>query len=918
MLAAKYVEIIVSSYHRLPTETKLLLFLWPLAILAALPAPAIGADVDVGDVGERLHWEALPDLPDPLGLGGPIVGVHKGALIVAGGANFPEPVWENDKVWRDAAWVLIHSEEGRYEWLGGFSLHRPIAYAACASTEHGVVCMGGNDSETTFSDCFLLQWDPAKKQLQQVPLPSLPEPCAYGAAAVIGQTVYLAGGQTDSDLSTATTRFLRLDMSGYNGSPDSVHWEQLPAWPGPARAFHLTVAQHNGFDDCIYVISGRCQVGSPGTDLATGEAVTDQWYALRDVYEFNPQHYDSAGFDATGGDYRGTGQFAEPWRRRADVPQCVMAGPAAAIGQAHIFVLGGDTGRLASQADGLKLDHPGFPRTVFAYHTITDTWIDAGQSPANQVTTPAVQWNGSVIVASGEVKPRVRTPKVWAVTPVARTPSFGAVNFSVLILYLAGMVGVGVFFARKNKDTNDYFRGGQKIAWWAVGCSIFATMLSSITYMAIPAKAFAQDLVYLVGNLIIPVVAPIAALVALPFFRRIDATSAYEYLELRFNRPVRLFASALFTVFHVFRMGIVMSLAALALATVTPLSPAQSVLIMGVLSVLYCTMGGVEAVVWTDTIQTFVLLGGAVLCLGLMLAGAGQGVGGFFSTALDDGKLQLANLHMDPTSASLALWVVVIGAIGQNLSTYISDQAVVQRYMTTPDIRRAAGSIATAALLSIPASLLFFGLGTALYVFYKTNPEKLDPTFMTDQIFPLFISHEVPIGVAGLIVAGIFAAAQSTVSTSMNSTATAVVTDFLRPFRAIKSEHGYLNSARLLTLLFGVLGTLLGLLFIDPENRSLFDSFLKVIGLFMGVLGGLFLLGIFTRRANAAGSMVGALAGATVMGTLPLYTRINGYLYAAIGLTSCVVIGLLASTILPGRKKSIDGLTIYTDSASPK
>ncbi len=842
----------------------------------------------------RLHWEALPALPDALGLGGPLVGVHNDALIVGGGANFPEPLWENDKIWRDAAWVLTRTSAGEYQWHDGFTLDRPIAYAACASTDQGVVCIGGNDGETTFAECFLLQWDLATDQLRQMPLPSLSKPCAYGAATAIGQTVYLTGGQTGSDLSTSTSDFQCLDMSSYDGTPESVTWEQLPSWPGPARAYHIAVAQHNGFDDCVYVISGRTSLSIEGVEQAPGEAVTDDWFALRDVYEFNPQQLDA------------------PWRQRADVPQCVMAGPAGAIGQSHIFVLGGDTGRLAPQTEELKLDHPGFPKKTFAFHTITNTWIETGAPPSNQVTTPAVRWGDAIVVASGEIKPRVRTPKIWAIEPIGHKPAFGAVNFSVLTIYLLSMVGVGVYFARKNKNTDDYFRGGQQIAWWAAGCSIFATMLSSITYMAIPAKAFAQDMVYMLGNFMIPVVAPVAVFLALPFFRRIDATSAYEYLEKRFNRPVRLFASASFTLFHIFRMGIVMSLAALALATVTPLTPTQCVLIMGVLSILYCTMGGVEAVVWTDTIQTFVLLGGAMLCLGLMLVGSGESVGGFFSTALADGKFHVANLHFDATSASLALWVVVIGGIGQNLSSYTADQAVVQRYMTTPDTRRAANSIWTAAILSVPASLLFFLLGAALYVFYKTNPEKLDPTYLTDQILPLFIANEVPIGIAGLIVAGIFAAAQSTISTSMNSTATAVVSDFMRPFAVLKSDRGYLNAARAITFGFGVLGTMLGLLFIDPSNKSLFDSFVKVIGLFMGVLGGLFALGVLTRQANAWGSLLGAMAGATVMGLLPLYSDINGYLYAAMGIATCFIVGLIASLLLPSKEKSIVGLTIYS------
>ena len=840
----------------------------------------------------RLRWEPLSALPEALGLGGPVVGVHNDALIVAGGANFPEPVWDNDKQWRAEAWVLVKDGAGGYEWLSGFALDRPLAYAACVSTEHGVACLGGTDGETTFESCFLLQWDPEARQLNQVPLPSLPEPCAYGAAARIGDAVYLAGGQRGATLETALTNFWRLDLSQRDAGA-SFQWEVLPGWPGPARAFNLTVAQHNGFDDCIYVISGRC------TKEAATETETPGVRFLTDTYEFNPQRH------------------GEPWRRRVDVPHCVMAGTAAALGQSHIFVLSGADGTLMARTDELKLAHPGFPKRVLAYHTITDTWIDAGATPANQVTTPAVVWDGAVILASGEIKPRVRTSAVWAVAPVEQQRSFGAVNFTVLALYLLAMVGVGVYFANKNKSTNDYFRGGQKVLWWAAGCSIFATMLSSITYMAIPAKAYAQDWVYLVGNLMIPLVAPIAIYLALPFFRQIDATSAYEYLQKRFNMPVRLFASASFTLFHLFRMGIVMSLASLALASVTSLAPVHCVLIMGVLSIIYCTIGGIEAVIWTDTIQTFVLLGGALVCLGLMIAGSEGGLGAFVGTAVSDGKLHAANWHLDPTSAALAFWVVIFGAFGQNLSSYTADQAVVQRYMTTPDSKRAAGSIWTAALLTVPASFLFFGLGTALYVFYKSNPERLDPTFMTDQIFPLFIAHEVPVGVAGLIVAGIFAAAQSTISTSMNSTSTAVVTDFLRPFRLVRSEGRYLIWARVLTFAFGVVGTGLGLLFIDPANRSLFDSFLKVIGLFMGVLGGLFMLGMLTWRASGWGSLVGALAGASVMVLLQFGSRVNGYLFAAAGIATCFAVGYAASLLLPSGPQSLGGLTVHTTTQHP-
>ena len=227
-----------------------------------------------------LRWEPLPALPEALGVGGPLAGVHNDALIVAGGANFPEPVWENDKAWRNDAWVLVKGGADGYEWLNSFALDRPIAYAACVSTASGVACLGGSDGETIFDRCFLIQWDAEKRQLSQAPLPSLPAPCAYGAAARIGAAIYLAGGQSGATLDTAMANFWRLDLAKQGGPPEAFRWEILPPWPGPARAFNLAVAQHNGFDDCVYVISGRCANDPALVRDASGEAPTAEIFAL--------------------------------------------------------------------------------------------------------------------------------------------------------------------------------------------------------------------------------------------------------------------------------------------------------------------------------------------------------------------------------------------------------------------------------------------------------------------------------------------------------------------------------------------------------------------------------------------------------------------------------------------------------------
>jgi solute:Na+ symporter, SSS family len=429
----------------------------------------------------------------------------------------------------------------------------------------------------------------------------------------------------------------------------------------------------------------------------------------------------------------------------------------------------------------------------------------------------------------------------------------------------------------------------------------------------LPALVYATDWLLYIGMLMIPAVAPLAIYGAMPFFRRIDATSAYEYLGKRFNLPVRILGSGLFTLFHISRMGIVMALTALALSAVTPLTPWQSVLIMGVLCLIYCTMGGVEAVIWTDTIQTVVLLGGAVVCVFYILAGVDGGLGGVLDLANANGKMTLVNLDFSPDSfTTLALWVIILGGIGQNLSSYTSDQAVVQRYMTTKTIGDAARSIWANGIMAVFGSLLFFFIGTGLYAFYHFNPAQLNPTIQNDQVFPMFIATELPVGIAGLIVAGIFAAAQSTVSTSMNSTATTLVTDFLRPFNRCDSEAGYLKAAKVLTFMMGVLGTLAGLVFISPEIRSLMSEYFKVIGMFMGALGGLFLLGILTTRAHARGAFIGLLGGVAVMIWVWRATETSGYIYAFIGISSCLLIGYAASVLLPAEKHDLENLTLHT------
>jgi len=715
------------------------------------------------------------------------------------------------------------------------------------------------------------------------------------AAAKIGDVVYIAGGIENNALNSAMNNFWAIDMA--KSDTADFKWQVLPSWPGPTRAFNMAAAQYNGNEYCFYVMGGRRQV--IGTDPNSVEF-------LSDVYEFSPSKYISNKYD--------NNDSLSAWRKCASMPETICAASCIDIGQSHIIVFGGANDKiLFLRGDELKNMHPGFRKSSLRYHTITGTWTSAGVFPPGYVTTSALKWEGKIVIPSGEIAPRVRSPIIWQAELVQTKSRFGVLNFICLISYLAAMVIIGIYFARRNKSTDDFFRGGQRVSWWASGLSIFATMLSSITFVAMPAKVFASDWTFFIINMMAIAVAPFVIYFILPFYRRIDATSAYEYLEKRFNVSVRLFASVSFVMFHVGRMAIVLFLPALALTAITPLSVPQCILLMGVLSVIYCTMGGLEAVIWTEAMQAIVLLGGALLSLCIIVLQIPGGIENTLSLAIADNKFHFINWDFSTSSYMTdAFWVLVIGGIGQNLVPYVSDQAVVQRYFSVPDMKSAKKSIWTNAITVFPATLLFFGLGTALFVFYKTHPDCIDPTFQNDAIFPLFISRELPIGIAGIVVAGIFAAAQSTIATSMHSISTVIVTDVFKRFSILSNDRAYLNLARICTLFFGISGMLLAVLFAKADIKSLWESFMSVLGLFGGSMCGLFLLGIFTKRVGGSAAIIGAFVGVATLFVVQKYTATSILLYATIGIVICVISGFILSLAIPQKHKDLSGLTIHT------
>ena len=572
------------------------------------------------------------------------------------------------------------------------------------------------------------------------------------------------------------------------------------------------------------------------------------------------------------------------------------------------------TGKAHALALKLDKEHPGFQRNVRAFHTLTETWTDLRDMPTRTppVTTPAVRWGADVVIPSGEIRPGVRSPIIWRARAKEGRASFGAVNWTVLGLYLASLLAMGFYFSRREKTTGDFFLGGRRIPWWAAGLSIYGTQLSAITFMAIPATTYRFNWLPIVGNwLIIPTCLFVALLIA-PFYSRLKVTTAYEYLERRFSVLVRLYGSLAFILMQLGRMGIVVFLPSMTLAVVTGIDIYTCIAIMGVLCTIYTVMGGIEAVVWTDVLQVAILTGGAIISLFVLAGGVEGGFGGIFATGMANSKFDLAILDWDYTQ--MVLWVVLLGMPLSHMVPYTADQTVVQRYLTTPNSAQARNSLLTTCYLVGPMSLVFFGIGTALFAFYKANPHLLDPGVTAKAIFPYFILQNLPAGVAGLVIAAVFAASMSSLDSSMNSIATAVTTDFYRRFRPGAADRRCLALARWITVIVGVLGTAIALVmaYHGESIKDIWFLFIKILGLMGGGLAGVFLLGMFTRRATAVGALAGAIAGAAVQGFAVYRTPVHWMLYAAIGVVVCVVVGYLVSVIVPVGRKDVAGLTVYS------
>ena len=818
---------------------------------------------------EQIKWDntlALPSLngQENPGLGGAYSGFINDLLIIAGGANFPDAMpWDGGKkVWHSTLY-FIDTKDINARWtVIKNALPATLAYGVTIQLQDGLLCIGGCDSSQCYNNVFEIKIENDKISIIK-DWPPLPVPLANMTGVLLDNNIYIAGGQENMDSQESTNHFFVLDLSNRKKG-----WTALPSWPGDSRGYAVSSAQSDGFDKCFYLFSGRNYKG-------------DDIKILSDGYSYNPR--------------------LDTWKKlEGTFP--VMAGTAIATGANHIMFFGGSQ-RMIPGSD----NHPGFDNTLRLYHTITKTLIEKETIPYPvSVTTNTIKKGNTFYIASGEIKPGIRTAHILKGDFAQAKKGLGLINILVIILYFASLAWIGYYFSKRQKNTDDYFKGGGRLPWWAVGLSIFGTALSAITFMSIPAKAYATDWSYMLLNTGILLVVPIIIYLFIPFYRKLNVTTAYEYLEKRFNSLTRIICSIAFILFQVGRMGIVMFLPAIALNVVTGFDIFLCIGLMGVLSLIYTMIGGIEAVIWTDALQVVILLGGAILVVIIAIFDVPGGFNTIITEAVADNKFSLGSFKFDLKQSTI--WTVLIATLFTNLTTYGTDQTMVQRYMTTGTEQQAKKSVWTNALLTIPATIIFFFAGTVLYIYFRHNPSELSMTISDgDAILPWYIYTKLPPGIVGLLISGIFAAAMSTLSSSMNSASTAYITDI---HNKITSRSG-LKAAKIATLIFGLLGITFAYMMASWEIKSMWDEFNKILGLILGSMGGLFMLGMITRKANSTGALIGVAGSIVVQLFVMSYQSVHLLLYTTTGFLSCFIIGYIFSLLTPGENKDISQLTIY-------
>jgi solute:Na+ symporter, SSS family len=485
---------------------------------------------------------------------------------------------------------------------------------------------------------------------------------------------------------------------------------------------------------------------------------------------------------------------------------------------------------------------------------------------------------------------------------------FGVIDYVVLFLYFGAMASLGPFFASKARTTEGYFLGDRSFPGWLVGFSMFATSISSVTFMAFPADGYKAAWYRLTPSFMLPVAVLFASIYFLPFFRRTKITSAYEYLEDRFGPKTRVYAASAFIVGQVFRVSTILYLVSFLVYSILQVPDYLGgvyacILIGGIITVFYTALGGIRAVMWTDFTQAMVLWVGGIICLFAIVTDLPGGFGqvisegwaaGKFSFTMDysaespTGLAPVKGFSLDFTDKTVLLLMLV--GLGNWMTEYSANQNVIQRYAASKSAHQARVAMWVCAAFSVPTWIMFYFVGTALWVFYQHFPSPETAAMLTgaggakaEEVLPHFIITRLPAGVTGLVIAAVLAAAMSSLSSSINAvSAVGIVDIYKRHMVRGQTDRHYVFVAKSISVGLGVIMVIGATLLYELQTTTLQDIGTVLAALTAGGLWGLYMLGFFTKR-GIDGPVLFAI-GCTLLFTL--WMTLGSMKWLPAGLTS--------------------------------
>ena len=432
------------------------------------------------------------------------------------------------------------------------------------------------------------------------------------------------------------------------------------------------------------------------------------------------------------------------------------------------------------------------------------------------------------------------------------------IDMLIVAVSLLAAVGVGLWFSRKQNSTESYYAANGNVPAWAVGMSMFATIISSVTFLAYPGAAYSGNWILLVQGLMVPIVLIGMIWFIVPLFRRVIKLSTYEYFERRFGPFARFYSSVAFVLEHFSKMGTILYLMGIAMAAFTGIDITMIIVIIGIVTIVLTYLGGMEAIIWMDVVQGFLLILGGVMTVSMLFWMTDGGAATVFSVAKEYDKIDFGPYAWDLTQ--LTFIVMVLNGIFYAVQKYGTDQSIVQRYLAAKDERSAKKASYMGVLMRVPAWALFMFVGTCLFVYYKVNAGLLPDGIKSDEVFPYFIATELPIGITGLIIAALAAGAISSIDSDVNCISAIVVEDYYARFHKDASDKKKLKVGRWAVLVIGILSIFIALLYVSWGGEGVLGTLFGLYAIVSAGIVGIFLLGLFSRRANWQGLYIGITA----------------------------------------------------------